>query len=426
MQVDIAEHGTLGKKLSISYTPDEVRARRDRVLRELSGKVKLPGFRPGKSTAAVVEKRFGDEAAARAEEELANEGLSKAVTDKGLKPIGPMKNLESKREQGLRLVFAFEVRPAVTLPDPKSLEIPREEIAIPDSEVDEAVASMARRAGTLSPLAEGETIAADDSLSLSGKVTVGGAVARELHDFKHLVGAYPLLGKKPEEVVSLFAGKKVGDAVTYDTTLPQSFAPAEFAGKAASVAVTVQTATRNRAAVIDDAFAKQLGVADVAAMKEALKKNLLGRKEEELHRRQLDALVKALIAKTPVELPPQLHAAILADRVAAAEKAAETEAKDKPADEVAKAKAEAAEKAKAEAEESLKRYIILSTAAEQHSVQVSREDLEQQLRMAAGRSGQTVEAISKRLMDSGRLNDVVEEIKEAKTLEAVLELALAK
>ena len=46
--------------------------------------------------------------------------------------------------------------------------------------------------------------------------------------------------------------------------------------------------------------------------------------------------------------------------------------------------------------------------------------------MAASRSGQTVDVISKRLKDSGRLNDVIEEIKEAKTLESVLEKALAK
>ena len=426
MQVDVTEHGTLGKKLSISYSLDEVRARRDKVLRELSGQVRLPGFRPGRSSTAVVEKRFGDEANARAEEQLANEGLTKAVTDKGLKPIGPMKNLESKRDAGLNLVFSFEVRPTIALPDPKSLDLPREDITIPDKDVDDAVTSMAKRAGSLSPLADGEVILEDDSLNLAGKVTVDGKVARELHDFKHLVGAYPLLGKKPEEVIALFANKKAGDSVSFDSVLPQSFAPAEFAGKAATIAVTVQTATRNRAAIIDDQFAKQLGVADVAAMKEALKKNLHSRKEEDLHRRQLEALVKELITKTTVELPPQLRAAITADRVAAAEKQAEADAKDKTADEIAKAKTEAAAKAVGEAEESLKRYIILSTAGEQHGVQVSREDLEQQLRMAASRSGQTVDVISKRLKDSGRLNDVIEEIKEAKTLESVLEKALAK
>ena len=140
MQVDVAEHGTLGKQLSISYSPDEVRARRDQVLRELSGKVRLPGFRPGRSTAAVVEKRFGGEASARAEEQLANEGLSKVITERGLKPIGPMNSPEPSREAGLRLVFNFEVRPSFTLPDLTSLSIPREELAIPDSEVEATTA----------------------------------------------------------------------------------------------------------------------------------------------------------------------------------------------------------------------------------------------------------------------------------------------
>lgn len=426
MQVDVAEHGTLGKKLSISYSPDEVRARRDQVLRELSAKVRLPGFRPGRSTVAVVEKRFGEEANSRTEEQLAQEGLKRVIADHGLKLIGPLNAAEPIRESGLRLVFNFEVRPSFTLPDLASLNLPREELAVADSEVDEALTSMAKRAGALSVLEAEETIVADDSLNLAGTVTVEGKIARELHDFKHLIGAYPLLGKKPEEVLALFAGKKTGDAVSFTSTLPQSFAPAEFAGKVATIAVTVQTATRNRAAVIDDQFAAQFGAPDVAELKKLLKKSLLSRKEDEQHGRQLEALVSELLAKTTLDLPPQLRNAVVTERVAAAEQQAVTEAKDKPADQQAKAKADAAAKATTEAETSLKRYIILAAAAEQCNVQVTREDLEQQLQMAARRSGQTVDAISKRLADSGRINDVITEIREAKTLETLLVQALSK
>ena len=74
MQVEIANVGSLGKRLTISYSPDEVAQRREQVLRGLAGEVKLQGFRPGKSAKNVVEKRFGESATAKAEEDLANEG----------------------------------------------------------------------------------------------------------------------------------------------------------------------------------------------------------------------------------------------------------------------------------------------------------------------------------------------------------------
>jgi len=421
MQVEIADHGTLAKRVSISYTPDEVKSRREQVLRKLGTQVKMPGFRPGKSTVSVIEKRFGAEATARAEDELANEGLNQAVQQHALKPIGPVQAIDSKREQGLRLTFGFEIRPTVTLPDPKSLTLTRDEVQVSDQQVDDAIATLSRRGGQLTALTEGETAQADDSITLTGKVTVAGAVARELHDFHHLVGAYPLLGKKPDEVLELLKGKAVGATIEFTTALPPSFTPAEFAGKEAQVAVTLASANRTRPTPIDDELAKKMGLPDLGALKTALRMNIGRNLENQQHQRQLDELTVDLLAKTPVDLPPKLLENLIADRVKAA--LAQLEG-DQANDADAKAKAEA--DARKGAAESLKRHIILSTISEQHKVTVTREDLEQQIRMAAQRSGQTPEAISKRLMDSGQINSVVEEIREAKTLEVFLDLALGR
>lgn len=419
MQVDIATEGTLGKKLSLSWAPDEVQARRAQVLQKLAQKVKLPGFRPGKSSQAVVEKRFGAEASREAEEQLANEGLRQAIDQNQLKPIGPMKHLDSKREAGLQLTFAFEVRPEVTLPDPKSLDLPKEEITVADKDVDDFIAGLARRAGTLSPLGEGETIAADDSITLTGKVQVGDITARELHDFHHLVGAYPLLGTKPEDVVALFKDKGVGAIVEFDTVLPKTFAPAEHAEKPAKISVTVQSANRNRAPAIDDAFAKQMGLEDVAKLREAVVSSLTSQKENALHQKQIEAVETQLIEKVAVDLPPQLRDQIVAERGEAAVRQAEAAKQDAAAVEKAKQDAIAA------AERGLKRYIILSAVSETYQVQVTREDIENQIRMAAMRSGQTPEAIQKRLAESNQFTQVMEEIREGKALETFLEKALA-
>ena len=89
--------------------------------------------------------------------------------------------------------------------------------------------------------------------------------------------------------------------------------------------------------------------------------------------------------------------------------------------EAAKQDAAAVEKTKqdaiAAAERGLKRYIILSAVSETYQVQVTREDIEGQIRMAAMRSGQTPEAIQKRLAESNQFTQVMEEIREGKALE---------
>jgi trigger factor len=420
MQATISDAGTLRKQLTVTYTPAEVAARREQVLKQYAGQVKLDGFRPGKSSKMLVEKRFGQAAEQKAQEELADEGFNQGVKQHQVKPIGPISNDKVSREQGLTIVCSFEIRPAITLPEPASLGVAKAEAAVSDQEAADALANLCKRAGTMAELAAGTAIAADDSVTLTGTVNVAGKEVRKLHDFHHLVGGYALLGKPPAEVVALFKAQTVGGELRFTTNLPTSFTPADAAGKEAEVAVTIQSAQRQTPAPADDALATRLGVENLETLKTRLREQLVQQKEQELHQKQITDLTEALLAKTTVEIPPKLLEGVLRDNVDT--KVAQAEKDGKPADEITKLR----EQGKADAERSLKRYLVLDTAAEVHQVQVSREDLEGQIQMAAARSGRKPQEIADQLLKSGQLNQVVQEIREAKTLEVMLDKALGR
>src|SRR5690606_7563456 len=142
---------------------------------------------------------------------------------------------------------------------------------------------------------------------------------------------------------------------------------------------TVQTASRNRPAALDDAFAKQMGLDDLAKLREAVENSLKSQKDNALHQKQVAALEEQLLAKVEVELPPQLRERMLAERTEAAARQAETEKKS--ADEIEKAKADAIEAT----DKGMKRYLILAGLSEQLNVTVTREDLQGQIQMAAAR-----------------------------------------
>jgi trigger factor len=422
MHVEISDQGALGKRMTINYTPAEVSARRETILKRLAGEVNLKGFRPGKSAKGLIEKRYGDAASAKLEEELANEGFNKAVTEHKLKPIGPVRSADRKRADGLSLTVEFEIKPPVTLPEPASIAVTKDEVTIADAEVDEAVKALARRAGSLSDLADDETIAADDSVTLTGTVTCAGKVAREFTDLHHLVGAYPLMGKDAADVVAAFKDQKSGAQLSFTTTLPSSFKPEEFAGKQADISFTVKKVQRIRPAALDDELAKKMGLADFAALSQAIRDNLKRTRENEQHQRQLDEMMTDLVAKTQVELPPKLLENLVAERRTAAlakSEQLEGEAKEK-------AKQEAEQSAKSGAVEALKRFLVLDAIAETCQVKVTREDLDQQIQLAASRSGQKPDDIAKKLWESGRINDVIQEIREAKALETMLDRVLGR
>ena len=418
MQFTLADAGTLRKQLTLTYTQSEVAARRSSVLREFSGEVRLNGFRKGKTSNAVLEKRFGGAAAERTEELLVQEGLRKAFSENKVEPVGPMENESIDRADGLRLVLSFEIKPAIVLPDPKSLGIVDEAITVPDADIEAAVVTISRRGGTMGPLAADETVIADDSITISGAVSAGGAEVRKLHDHHHLVGGSQFFGKPDAEMVAALAGKKVGDTVAFDTTLPKNFSPAEHADKAAQVSFTIVAAERLRAATADDAFAQRMGFPAMAQMRDALRTRMTDMKTGELRQKQVKQLTDALLEKTSVEIPPKLLEKALAD----ADKSAEAD--------VAAGKATDAEAAKKTARENvtraLKRTMILDAIASSRNVGVTRQDLAEQIQLAAQQTGRKPEDIAAQLQKSRQGDQVIAEIREAKAVETFLDEALGR
>jgi trigger factor len=420
MQVSVVDAGKLRKQLTISYSKDEVQSRRAQVLKQLAGEVKLNGFRPGKGASGILEKRYGAAATAHTEERLGDEAFSQALKEKNLAPIGQVKSESISRDNGFQVVVSFEVKPTIALPEVSSLTVTNATVAIGDSDINEQLTALAKRAGTLSPLAEGETIHEDDSITVSGNVTVDGVEARKLHDFNHLVGGYPFFGKAPAEVVEALKGKKAGDLVTFTATLPKSFTPAEYAEKEATVAVTIQVAQRLRAATLDDEFAKRIGAESLEKLKMLLTVRMQAGKENEARGKQVAELTEQLLSKVSVELPEELLAATVKDAEEAATKRAEGQGKK--GDELTAAKTEAV----AEATKGLTRFLILDALATKLGVEVTNEDLSDQIQMAAQQTGRRPEEIAKQLRESGRAQQVAMEIREAKAVESLLDLVLGK
>ncbi len=419
MQVTVANHAPLRTSVTISYTIAEVQARRGQVLRQLGSEIKLDGFRPGKGAMGVVEKRYGAAATQRTEELLLDEGLQQALRDNKLKPVGQFTQDGLERTDGLKLITSFEVKPPVVLPEFSTLKINKSEVEVTDAQVDESLTALARRAGDMGGLAEGETVREDDNLTLAGTVTVGGVEARKLHDFHHLVGAYPLFGKEPAGVVEVFKAAKVGSEVRFTATLPASFTPAEHAGKEAEIAVTVQNVQRLRAAPLDDALAKKMGIDNLEVLRGLMRERMKQTKLGEQRQAQGKELLDGLLASVTVELPPTLTAAV---KKTQADAAAERATNQKKTDaEIAAARAEA----ETAAEQMLKRSFVLDAVAEKLNVAVTREDLEDQIRLAAGQTGRKPEDIAKQLQESGQVNQVAQEIREAKALETLLDTVLS-
>ena len=424
MDISVIDAGPLRKQVTISFPADEVQHREGRQLGSYAGQAHLRGFRKGKAPKEILKKRYGETVHAEVVENMVNEALRKALEQHKLHPIGPFNTEASQLTGDVRHVVSFDVRPEISLPPDSALEIPRETPAVAPEELQSALDDLARRLGE--EVAVADTLREGDQVILTGRLSSGETTVREIHDFRHPLGGYPLFGKPAAEVVALASTLGVGGVLAFETTLPANFRPEEWAGKPVRVEVTVQSATRQVPAVLDDAAARRVGMADVATLKQRMEQNLLSRQQQALHQRQVDALIDSLIARTDFALPPRLSETVMADQVAQRLRAQEQRgafAKPDADREAARAAIEA--ELKPQVERWLRRLLLLDAIADRDGVKATRQDLDQQILMAAEQSGRKPQDIAKELQRSGRIMEVANEIRQAKALQGLLERLLA-
>ena len=124
----------------------------DRAYKELAKNVRLPGFRPGKAPAKLLEARIGKEAML---DQVVGDAVpgryTEAVTTSDVRPLGQPEIEITNKEYGEDLVFTAEVdiRPEIELPDLEGLKIAIDPIEVTDEEVDAELQSLRARFGTL-------------------------------------------------------------------------------------------------------------------------------------------------------------------------------------------------------------------------------------------------------------------------------------
>ena len=163
-------------RISVEVPFTELEPDFQRAYKELAKQVRLPGFRPGKAPAKLLEARFGRAAML---EQVVNEALpgryGQAVAESEVHPLGQPEIEVTKKEYGQDLAFTAEVdvRPKITLPDLSALTVSVDPIEVNDDDVEAELQSLRARFGSLAevdrPVAVGDLVTIDLSATVDGE-----------------------------------------------------------------------------------------------------------------------------------------------------------------------------------------------------------------------------------------------------------------
>lgn len=392
-----------------------------RAYKELARQVRLPGFRPGKAPAKLLEARFGREAML---DQVVTDALparyGQAVAESEVHPLGQPEIEVTKKEYGGELAFTAEVdiRPKLTLPDPGSLTISVDPIEVSDDDVDAELQSLRARFGTLTgvdrPVADGDFVSIDLSATIDGE-EVPGATAQGL---SHEVGSGRLIAGLDEALVGL--------SVDESKEFTAQLATGEHAGKDAQVTVTVKSVKQRELPEPDDEFAQLASEFDTI---EELRSNLreqVGRtKRAQQAEAVRDAAIDTLLEQVDIPLP---EAIVKAQVDSALHNALHSLDHDESKlDEVlaqqGKSREEFETETRTAAETDVKRQLLLDALADELEVQVGQDDLTERLVATSRQYGIEPQQLVAYLQENNQLPAMFADVRRALAIAEVIRAA---
>ena len=408
-------------RINVEVPFSELQPDFDRAYKQLAQQVRLPGFRPGKAPAKLLEARVGRGAVL---DQVVNDALpsrySQAVTTTEIKPLGQPEIEITSIEDGEQLVFTAEVdvRPEITLPDLSELKISVEPIAITDDEVDTELQNLRARFGTLSGVeraaAEGDFV----SIDLSATVDGNDVPEAKTEGLSHEVGSGQLIEGLDDAIVGL----KSGESKVFTTTL----AAGELAGQEAQVTVTVGSVKERELPEADDEFAQLASEFDtIDELKESLSGQVRRLKSIQQAEQIRDAALEALLEQVEVPLPEKIVQAQVDDAVHNAIHGLDhDEAKFAEAlAEQGSSREEFDADARSGAEKAVKTQLLMDAIADDLDIQVGQNDLTERLVLMSRQYGIEPQQLLQVLQENNQLPAMFADVRRGLTVAAVVEAA---
>ncbi|MEU1526983.1 trigger factor [Nocardia rhamnosiphila] len=406
-------------RINVEVPFEELKPDFDRAYKALAKQVRIPGFRPGKAPAKLLEARLGRGAVL---EQVVNDALpgrySEAVTTTEVKVIGQPEIEITKIEDGQELAFTAEVdvRPEIALPeDYSTIAVTVDAIEITDADIDEQLQSLRQRFGTLTgverPVQDGDFVSIDLSATVDGEEVPEAATT----GLSHEVGSGQLIEGLDETLI----GMSAEESKEFTSTLVAG----EHAGREAAITVTLGSVKERELPEADDEFAQLASEFDTI---DELKADLRSRVERVKKVQQAgdirDKVLEQLLESVEVPLPEAVvkaeidaveHDAIHGFDHDEAKFAEALEAQGSSREEFDADTKEAAEK-------SVKTQLLLDAVADAEGTQVGQEELTERILFQAQRYGMAPEQFIQQVQQAGQLGAVFADVRRGKALAEVV------
>jgi trigger factor len=306
MKVEVKDVSPVEKMVEIEVEAELVTDEIEEQYGELQRTAQVKGFRPGKVPRKILERLFKSYVYERVVKKLIEETLQPALDRKQVKPaVEPVIDpAEVKPGEAYAYTAHVEVLPVVAAVEYKGLTVSHQDDRVGEEQVAEAIQSMRENAATIREPEPARPVRAGDQVTAEVVIKEG---EEELY-------------RQPDEVIELWRpswipglserleGHVAGDRVEFTAAAAgDEGVPERFRGKTLAFAMAVKGIKERLIPELDEAFVKEYTRHQTIEEFTANVRERLTEAINSQNRGRLESSVlKALVDRNPVEVPPTL------------------------------------------------------------------------------------------------------------------------
>ena len=305
MEVKVTEQSPVEKNVEVGVAAALLAKDVDKRLKQMAGRAKIKGFRPGKAPMKMIRQRYGKGARLDALDALVRKSLLEALKRDDLKGTihvtEPSVESGTKPGEDVKFTFTAETLPEIEPKGYMGLAVDKVKPVVDDADIDAQLSQLQENHTAIVPVEDRDVVEAGDVVVMSYKALGEGEVEKIFATDQEVdLGDEGLL----DGLAAGVAGAKKGEPKIADVTLPEEFALETLAGQTIQIEVNVSEIKHQEVPAIDDALAAESGEADTldelkTKIRERLTESKTRETEAAAKRRMLDAVVEA----NPVDLP---------------------------------------------------------------------------------------------------------------------------
>jgi trigger factor len=433
--------------LRIEVPPEQVEQAIEKTFRDLSRRVKIPGFRPGKAPRSLIEKYLGGM------ESVQREGVDRAIDDSfrealretDTRPIGdPDISERPEFHPGEPLVYeaTVPVGPRVELGDYASVRLQRPPaVDVTADQVTRFIDELRASNATVTPVDRGAQDGDRVTIDVLGVVdatptlfgpsgetillTEGGREVFNVKAHDHGIDVQGPIEFAPgfdEELIGMTADSEK----RFGLTLPLDYADPELAKKSIIFTVKMYDVRERHLAELDNDLATTLaGVSTVEELRFLIQLQLKSRLEREARTSYENSVLDAVVSRSTIEVPEAMVEGQI-DGTIAELKADLTRAKllwqdylDRSQTTEAKIRAEMREPSL----KTLRGFLVMREIARSEHIHVTPSEINSEIDRAAAIFGRASKVVRERLATRDERDKIESRLANAKIIARLVEIA---